>query len=139
MNTALGHEGVDNAVLPAVGDMFKQAAEKEGVQVYHRSGDEFLFRGNDPEAISRVVKTVNGQLANTEFEYQKPDGTISKAKGTGLSHGTGSDEASAEAASAADKESRKQQGLRTGTRDLPAVDQPGATRKPAPVRDDTGR
>jgi GGDEF domain-containing protein/phospholipid N-methyltransferase len=141
-NNALGHQGVDQAVLPAIGKLFADAAAKEpggSVKVYHRSGDEFNFRSKTPEAIKRVVGRVNKELAGTTFKYQTKDGKIVEKKGTGLKHGIGSDHESAELDSELDSKTRTEAGLRSGERDVPAVDSRGAGGKQAPVSEDTGR
>lgn len=141
-NDLFGHKGVDEAVLPHVGKVFEQAAAKEpsgSVKVYHRSGDEFNFRATTPEAIKRVADRVNAELAETTFKYQKKDGTIVEKKGIGLSHGIGADHESAEHSSHADKIIRKETGLRTGARDVPAVDTRSGAGSEAPEREGTGR
>jgi GGDEF domain-containing protein/ParB-like chromosome segregation protein Spo0J len=128
-NTAMGHEAVDHVVLPAMGDFYRDALEKEepgSVHVYHRSGDEFLMRAKDPAAIDRVNRHVNELLAKSTFQAELPDGTIVEKKGTGLSYGKGTDEASAERGASSDKRIRKAAGLRSGERDVAAavVEQP---------------
>lgn len=141
-NDALGHEGVDKAVLPAIGDLFRDASAKEpdgSVKVYHRSGDEFNFRSATPEAIKRVTERVNKELAETTFKYQTKDGRILEKKGTGLSHGIGTDHESAEENSHADKQRRKELGLREGSRDVPAVDTRSAAGEQTAVRENTER
>ena len=141
-NDALGHEGVDKAVLPAIGDLFKDALAKEpvdSVKVYHRSGDEFNFRSTTPEAIKRVTERVNRELAETTFKYEKKDGTIVEKKGTGLSHGIGTDHESAEAESDRDKAARKAAGLREGSRDVSTVDTRSAAGVEASQRENTER
>lgn len=140
-NDVLGHQGADTA-LKAAGDLFNDAVAKEpggSVKVYHRSGDEFNFRSTTPEAIKRVTDRVNHELAETTFKYEKKDGTIVEKKGTGLSHGIGTDHESAEAASEHDKAARKAAGLREGARDVPAVDTRGAAGEQTPVRENTER
>ncbi len=121
-NDALGHQGVDEKILPLVGEVMRQAAREESgaVHVFHRSGDEFLFRAEDPAAVRRVVNRANNILKDAIFEIRKPDGSTAQVKGVGLSHGTGTDEATAEAAADADKTSRKAAGLRAGDRDAEA-------------------
>src|SRR5579864_8565990 len=131
-NAKLGHAAVDEIVLPGVGKLFRDAAAREDVHAFHRSGDEFLFRATDPDSITRVVGAVNRELAETIFKYETPDGTILEQKGTGLSHGTGRDEVTAEQAAGDDKQQRKEAGLRSGARDLPAVDQERAGRQQTP-------
>lgn len=142
-NTLFGHKGVDEAVLPHVGDVFARAVAKEPagtIKAYHISGDEFNFRATTPEAIKRVTDRVNQELAETTFKYQKKDGTIVEKKGIGLSHGIGTDHESAEQASHADKAARKAAGLRSGERDeVPAVDTSGRTGIEAPVSQGTER
>lgn len=114
-NTALGHQSVDTKILPMIGDLFKEAAQSEdGVHVFHRSGDEFLFRANDPAAVTRVVNRVNEQLHGAKFTAQKADGSIVEHTGTGLSHGTGATEDAAELAAEDSKQQRQLQGLRKG-------------------------
>jgi GGDEF domain-containing protein len=145
-NTAFGHKGVDTTVLPAIGDMFRRAVAKEPTGHIHAyqqtagsAGDEFLMRSKTPEAVKRVVERVNKELAETEFEYRKPDGTIVKKKGTGLKHGIGDDPESAEADSEADKQRRTAAGLRSGERDVPAVDSRSTAGERTPVSDAAGR
>jgi GGDEF domain-containing protein/ParB-like chromosome segregation protein Spo0J len=117
-NTALGKVAVDTKILPMIGDLFKEAAQDEpGVHVFHRSGDEFLFRADDPAAVTRVVNRVNEQLQGAKFTAQREDGSIVEHTGTGLSHGTGATEDAAELAAEDSKQQRKLQGLRTGARD----------------------
>lgn len=121
-NTELGHEGVDEKVLPKIGEVFHRATGKElggSVKVYHRSGDEFLFRAKDAAAISRVVDRANKELENMRFTADSPDDTIHEKIGAGLSHGTGKDAKSAERAAELDKQRRKAAGLRSGARDIP--------------------
>lgn len=119
VNDALGHDGADE-VLREIGKLFKQAMEEEGdaVHVFHRSGDEFWFRGTDPDAISRVVDRVNEGLAKTKFTFADENGKEVTQEGVGLSHGTGSTIKAAEAAAEASKELRTRQGKRQpGLRD----------------------
>ncbi|HLJ25301.1 MAG TPA: strawberry notch family protein [Candidatus Angelobacter sp.] len=119
-NTALGHYGVDTVVLPAVGDLIRDAIAREpggSIRPYHRSGDEFLFLSTEPERVGRVAKRINDRLAEAVFTIKLPNGKTGEKKGTGLSYGVGKDEASAESAADRDKQSRKEAGLRTGERD----------------------
>lgn len=121
-NTVLGKDAVDTKILPMMGDLFRDAAKGEpGVRIYHRSGDEFVFRADDPAAVTRVVNSVNEQLQGAKFTAQRADGTIVEHTGTGLSHGTGSTEDAAELSAETDKQQRKLQGLRTGARDTAAA------------------
>lgn len=115
-NTELGHKGVDTVMLPRVGEIIRAAAAKEGVLPFHRSGDEFLFRAKDSDAIGRVIAEVNRQLAEETFKY------LGKEKqGAGLSFGTGKDEVEAESKADEDKKLRKQSGLRKGIRDADSI------------------
>lgn len=140
-NTKLGEHGVDTAIFPAVGDLMRAAVEKENgaVHAFHVHGDEFNFLSSDPQAISRVVDTVNSQLKDISFQVQKPDGTIAEVKGLGFSHGTGPDEASAAAAEQLNKQARKEAGLRIGSRDKTQDQNPRAgsdtSRQQDPQRD----
>jgi GGDEF domain-containing protein len=134
-NTKFGEEAVDQHIFPAVGDAFRAAMAKEpGVQFFHRSGDEFLARANDPAAITRAVDHVNNILKDAVFTIQKPDGSIVTQKGIGLSHGIGTDEPTAKIDSANDKQSRKLAGLRTGSRDK-TTDQVQTVVSPTPQGD----
>lgn len=124
-NTVLGKDDVDSKVLPVVGEAFQRAVGKEpggSIKVYHRSGDEFSFLSKDKAAIGRVVDRVNQDLAGVKFTAEAPDGTIHEKTGAGLSHGTGTDTKSAEhdakyGTHSGSKQSRKEAGLRSGTRD----------------------
>lgn len=126
-NTILGEDAVDEKVLPLLGELLRNAAAKEptgSIKVYHRSGDEFWFRAKDKAAIGRIVERVNAELKDAIFTAEAPDGTIHEKRGAGLSYGTGTDTRSAEAdekygTHAGSKKSRKEAGLRSGSRDLP--------------------
>src|SRR6185312_5917051 len=127
LNTVLGKVAVDTHVLPAIGEAFRRAIAKEpggSIKVYHRSGDEFLFRAKDPAAVTRVVERVNKDLAEAVFTAESPDGKIHEKRGAGLSHGTGTTETEAEHSAEVgshpgSKQQRKEAGLRSGSRDLP--------------------
>jgi GGDEF domain-containing protein/site-specific recombinase XerC len=123
-NTAIGHNAVDQQVLPTLGRLFQDAVKKEpegSIYVFQKTsgkaGDEFVLRSDDPDRISRVVDRVNDAFSNTTFESQS-----GVWKGTGLSHGIADDIDAAELASHDDKASRKALGLRTGARDIPPED-----------------
>lgn len=119
-NSKLTHEGVDQVALPAIGDLYNEAAAQEAagsIHVYHRSGDEFLMRASDPEAIDRVNQRVREQLATANFEYVAPDGRKYQQKGIGLSYGQGANEVAAEESAKRNKAERKAAGLREGARD----------------------
>lgn len=122
MNTALGHEGVDSHVLPAIGAAFSDAvtAERGASHAFHISGDELQIRSTSVESAARAVERVKSQMANTEFTVQKPDGSIAKVRGVKFSYGTGPNPQAAEIAAMANKEARRISGERAGTRDAAA-------------------
>jgi GGDEF domain-containing protein len=125
LNDKLGHEGVDEHILPAVGAIKAQVAAEMGVAAYHRSGDEFLATHPDPATLEAYGKAVQDRLAKTKFSVTRPDGSVAEHEGVGLSYGVGRNEESAESNTVKQKAERKAAGLRTGARDNGGV--PGET------------
>jgi GGDEF domain-containing protein len=104
LNTKMGHDALDQEILPTVGKTFQWAAAQENgdVHVFHRSGDEFLFRSANPDSFRRVIDRTNKKLQSV---------------GVGLSSGLGDSTETAEASADLDKQNRKAAGLRVGSRD----------------------
>jgi N12 class adenine-specific DNA methylase/GGDEF domain-containing protein len=117
INGRMTHPGVDEVVLPEIGRMAERIAKEEGLDIYHRTGDEFLVRGGDEASVQRVLQRMVDELATAEYEYIDPSGTLHRQQGVGASYGTGSDEVSAEARAKQQKAERKAAGLRIGARD----------------------
>lgn len=129
-----GLKGVNDTLGHDVGDVLIQALagalKKETNQAFHISGDEFYVQGETVADVEAIMNAALKTLSEQGFEYTAPDGTVITKKGMGFSYGTGKDIKSAEERLYADKQARKELGLRTERADTPAVAaKPAAGRK----------
>ncbi|RPH88487.1 MAG: diguanylate cyclase [Deltaproteobacteria bacterium] len=140
-NDNLGYEAGDE-LLKAVSSSLKEA----GVDAYRVGGDEIRFHADDAKSVDKAMKKVYTLLENKTIEATRPDGTVVKWKGLGVSYGYGTAEslspAGVEKARTLSVEklhehklTREQQGLRAGRAEEP----PGISRIPPKGNEDQGR
>jgi GGDEF domain-containing protein len=68
---------VGDAVLTWYGDVWRRAAkEVGGVNAVHRSGDEFLWHGNDRAQMDAIAAKAREIIANEPMEYTAPNGEV---------------------------------------------------------------
>lgn len=116
-NTVLGHAEVDRSVLPALGELFKEAGEKHGVEFFHRSGDEFHGQHNDPAVLKAAIEDIDSWIRTRPMDYTDPvTGQVTTVpehlKQRGLAYGIGPDETAAELAIADHKRQLLSDGVR---------------------------
>lgn len=81
-----------NKLLKAKADALKEA----GLDAYHEKGDEFLYRGANPEELNAKLEKAREILRNREFTIKQKDGTVLRLKGVDFSYGTDAEKAGAE-------------------------------------------
>jgi diguanylate cyclase (GGDEF)-like protein len=129
INDELGHDAGDVAIGSIADALLQEFGEGN---VFHRSGDEFFVQGATPAEIDAGMERARERLKGATLTYTAPDGTVTSRTGIGFSYGTGATNQEAEARAKADKQARKDAGLRTGARDR-ATDV-----GPSPVANDGG-
>jgi GGDEF domain-containing protein len=107
LNDKLGYEA-GNALLRAKAEALQNA----GLDAYHEKGDEFLFRGESPEALQQKLEQAREDLRNRTIEVTLADGSKRQFKGADFSYGTGQDSAQAEAGLKEHKQEREARGER---------------------------
>ena len=107
LNDRFGYAAGD-ALLRAKAEALREA----GIEAYHDKGDEFLYRGQSPEALARGLEQARKTLKNRVIEVTVADGAVRRFKGADFSYGTGTDEAAAEAALKQHKGAREAAGER---------------------------
>jgi GGDEF domain-containing protein len=107
LNKLLGHDGADGVIRALAG-----ALADTTNQVYHISGDEFYVQAHTAEEVQAIMGSALKTLSDRVFEYTTPDGQVFTKKGIGFSYGYADNIKSAEDGLYADKEKRKQLGLR---------------------------
>jgi GGDEF domain-containing protein/2'-5' RNA ligase len=116
MSDADGLKALNDRFGYAAGDALlkakAEALEAAGVEAYHDKGDEFLYRGQNPEALAAGLERARENLRNRVIEVTMADGSVRRFKGADFSYGTGSDQAAAEAALKQHKSAREQAGER---------------------------
>lgn len=117
VNDRLGEEETDASILAPSGEIIQAAARDAGINVYHRSGDEFLAAGASDEALEQFAESLRKRLKSTKLEATLPDGTKDTIEGIEFSYGIDRDEKTARTASKRQKEQRRLAGQRTGARD----------------------
>ena len=139
-NDNLGYEAGDELLI-AVSSSLKEA----GVDAYRVGGDEIRFHADDAKSVDKAMKKVYTLLENKTIEATRPDGTVVKWKGLGVSYGYGTAKslspAGIEEARKLSVEklhehklTREQQGLRAGRAEEP----PGISRIPPAGDKDKG-
>lgn len=107
LNDKYGYDAGD-AMLKAKADALKEA----GVDAYHDKGDEFLYRGDNPEVLKQKLETAKTLLQNKDIPVTRPDGTQTTVRGADFSYGLGSNLDEAEGGLKQDKVNREASGLR---------------------------
>jgi soluble lytic murein transglycosylase-like protein/GGDEF domain-containing protein len=141
VNKNIGYKDGGDELLKAVGSAMKEA----GVDAYRVGGDEIWFHANDTKSIDKAMKKVYTILDNKTIEATKPDGSVIKWKGLGVSYGYGTAESLSPAGikKAQDaaverlnthKEERTSQGLRAARGEEP----PGISRIPPTGNENKG-
>lgn len=110
LNDNLGHETGD-VVIRQIGALM--ARELGDGNVFHRGGDEFVAQGRTEADVVAAMDRVRERLANMDLKATFEDGSEARQTGVGLSYGHGPDVKAAEQAQYADKQRRKDAGLRT--------------------------
>lgn len=132
VNDRLGHD-VGDSVIRNMGELF--ARELGDGNVYHRGGDEFVLQADSPEQLDEAMSRVRDTLGRATLRATLEDGTTVEQRGVGFSYGHGPTIQEAESAQFADKEARKQSGLRAD-RGAAAGEQVAA--EPVPIRGEVG-
>lgn len=109
------------------GDMMLQAIA-EALQAitqdaYRVGGDEFVVQAKTEQEAHEIMDAVQDKLGTAILTITKKNGSVITVKGIGVSYGTGTDLAAANAAEKQSKLEREAQGLRAGRGEQP----PGAT------------
>jgi diguanylate cyclase (GGDEF)-like protein len=133
VNDTLGHD-VGDTVIRQMGEMY--AAKLGDGNVFHRGGDEFVMQGKSPEEVSAAMERVRERLAGMDLEATLSDGSVVRQRGVGFSYGQGESVKAAEANQYADKQRRKDAGLRHDRR---AVERPAEPADTGRVRTPTDR
>jgi GGDEF domain-containing protein len=107
INDKFGYEA-GNELLKAKAEALKEA----GLDAYHEKGDEFLYRGESPEALQSGLEKARGILRDRTIEVKLKDGTVRRFKGADFSYGTGKELDHAESALKAHKSEREARGER---------------------------
>lgn len=132
VNDRLGHD-VGDSVIRNMGELF--ARELGDGNVYHRGGDEFVLQADSPEQLDQAMARVRDTLGRATLRATLEDGTTVEQRGVGFSYGHGPTIQEAESAQYADKEARKQAGLRA---DRGAAAGEQAPAEPVPIRGEAG-
>ncbi|WP_395119628.1 diguanylate cyclase [Rhodanobacter sp. FW102-FHT14D06] len=114
LNDNLGHETGD-VVIRQIGALM--ARELGEGNVFHRGGDEFVAQGRTEAEVTAAMERVRDRLAKMDLKATFEDGSEARQTGVGLSYGHGPDVKTAEKAQYADKQRRKDAGLRTDRRE----------------------
>lgn len=114
INDTYGHKAGDMLIATASDIMYDA-----GVDPYHLSGDEFAGKFDSEEELDAKMQKAQAEYAKNEFTFTLPDGKKIIKTGLGFSYGKGQTLESADVALKADKQRRKQLGLREGKRDAP--------------------
>jgi GGDEF domain-containing protein len=116
MSDADGLKALNDRYGYAAGDQLLKAKAEElqaaGVEAYHDKGDEFLYRGESPEELSRKLEVAREGLRNREIEVTMKDGTVRRFKGADFSYGIGKDADAAESKLKQHKAEREASGER---------------------------
>lgn len=107
LNDKFGYEA-GNALLRAKAEALKEA----GLDAYHEKGDEFLYRGESPEAIGAGLEKARQILKDREFDVTLADGSKLVLKGADFSYGVGHELSAAETGLKAHKAAREARGER---------------------------
>ncbi|HXD37993.1 MAG TPA: diguanylate cyclase [Rhodanobacter sp.] len=110
LNDTLGHDTGD-VVIRQIGALM--AKELGDGNVFHRGGDEFVAQGRTEAEVTAAMERVRDRLAKMDLKATFEDGSEARQTGVGLSYGHGPDVKTAEQAQYADKQRRKDAGLRT--------------------------
>lgn len=114
LNDNMGHETGD-VVIRQIGALM--AKELGDGNVFHRGGDEFVAQGRTEAEVTAAMERVRDRLAKMDLKATFEDGSEARQTGVGLSYGHGPDVKTAEKAQYADKQRRKDAGLRTDRRE----------------------
>jgi diguanylate cyclase (GGDEF)-like protein len=117
VNTRLTYEGGDQ-ILGEVGRVMREEA-KDLVIPYHLHGDEFIVQSNDQAKLDEFSARVQDKLKNAIIDVRLPSGEVITVEGIGVSYGIGQNKEQAETQLKADKERRKEAGIRQGRRGKP--------------------
>jgi GGDEF domain-containing protein len=107
INDKFGYQAGD-ALLRAKADALREA----GLEAYHEKGDEFLYRGESPEALTSKLDQARAILREKTIGIVLDDGSQLKFKGGDFSYGTGRHLSEAEAGLKAHKSEREARGER---------------------------
>jgi GGDEF domain-containing protein len=107
LNDKFGYEAGDE-LLRAKADALKEA----GLDAYHEKGDEFLYRGENPEDLKTKLDKAREILRNRVIEVKMKDGTTKRFKGADFSYGTGKDLTESESGLKQHKSAREAAGER---------------------------
>lgn len=132
VNDRLGHD-VGDSVIRNMGELFAQ--ELGYGNVFHRGGDEFVLQADSPEQLDAAMTRVRDTLGRATLRATLEDGSTVEQRGVGFSYGSGPTIQEAESAQFADKEARKQAGLRF---DRGAASGEQIATEPVPIRREAG-
>lgn len=111
INDTFGHD-VGDHVLRVIGETL-QRHTGEGL-AFRRSGDEFITRGANPQALASALEAAQAELSQRRITIESPEGAIlADIHGVGISFGTGNSEQEAEHGQYQNKRTRADAGLRT--------------------------
>jgi len=117
-----------------------EALAGEGVEAYHKSGDEFWMQADSEADAEQAMQRIADRLAGATIVFEHDDGSITAKTGIGLSYGIASgatnDLKQAERRAERRLQEHKQQRERDGLRAGREQDPPGVERTPA--RSDAG-
>lgn len=96
-----------------------KALMEEGVEAYHKSGDEYYSQFDTQEEADDAMKRVAKRLEESIIKVTNPDNKIRKYKGWRFSYGKGAESKSADAALRKHKRIREGTGERSGRGERP--------------------
>lgn len=136
-------KSINDKIAYAMGDQVIARVGEElaaaGLDAYHLSGDEFVGQFDDDASAKAALEQVRERLSRAVVTIQTPDGRTLTHKGVGFSYGLAQDHPAADRALKADKLTRKQLGLRAGTRDAVGVPEQPSAREQAAGRENPER
>lgn len=108
LNDKFGYDAGD-ALLKAKADALKEA----GVDAYHDKGDEFLYRGDEPQALTAKLEKARELLRNQVIDVTRKDGSVISFRGADFSYGADTEISGAEEKLKSHKAQREARGERS--------------------------